>query len=50
MESEHSVKSLRDHYSEVLVSGDMLYVGEVTAPAAWHGYSKEVSNWIKNKL
>lgn len=50
VESEHSAKSLRNRYSEVLISEDMLYVGEVTAPAAWHGYSKEVSDWIKNKL
>lgn len=41
---------LRDKFSRVLESNDMLYVGEVKAPAAWHGYNKEVSNWIKANL
>lgn len=50
VESEQSAKQLRDRYNEVLVADDMLYVGVVEAPAAWHGYSKDVSDWIINKL
>lgn len=50
VESEQSAKQLRDHYNEVLTEEDMLYVGIVQAPAAWHGYSKEVSDWIISKL
>lgn len=50
VESEQSAINLRDHYSTVLSAEDMLYVGLVKAPAAWHGYSQEVSNWIKQKL
>lgn len=50
VESEQSARQLRDHYKEVLVEEDMLYVGIVEAPAAWYGYSKEVSDWIINKL
>lgn len=50
VESEQSARQLRDHYKDVLVEEDMLYVGMVEAPAAWHGYSEEVSEWIKNKL
>ena len=50
VESEQSARQLRDHYKEVLVEEDMLYVGMVEATAAWHGYSKEVSDWIINKL
>lgn len=41
---------LRDKFVRVLDSNDVLYVGEVSAPAAWSGYSKEVSDWIKSKL
>lgn len=41
---------LRDKFKCVLDANDMLYVGEVTAPAAWYGYSKEVSDWIISKL
>jgi len=50
VESEQSARELRDRYKEVLVAEDMLYVGLASAPAAWHGYSKEVSDWIINKL
>lgn len=50
VESEQTAKELRNHYASVLTTTDMLYVGVVTAPAAWHGYSEEVSDWIKNKL
>lgn len=41
---------LRDKFKCALDHNDMLYVGEVTAPAAWYGYSKEVSDWIISKL
>lgn len=50
VESERSARELRDRYNEVLLDEDMLYVGLADAPAAWHGYSKEVSDWILNKL
>lgn len=41
---------LRDKFKCVLDKNDMLYVGEVTAPAAWYGLSKDVSDWIISKL
>lgn len=50
VESDHTAVELRDRYCSVLTNEDMLYVGLVTAPAAWHGYSKEISNWILKKL
>lgn len=50
IESYETAVQLRDKYVAVLDKGDKLYVGEVSAPAAWFGYSEIVSNWIKNKL
>lgn len=50
VESEKTAVELRNRYSSILTATDMLYVGVVTAPAAWHGYSKEVSDWILKKL
>ena len=50
IESDLSVVELRDKFKAALDKDDMLYVGKVTAPAAWVGYSKEVSDWIKAKL
>ena len=48
--SDHSAVELRDKFKRVLDGDDMLYVGRVSAPAAWAGYSKEVTEWIKEKL
>ena len=50
IESYRTAVQLRDRYVAVLDENDKLYVGEVSAPAAWFGYSETVSNWIKNKL
>lgn len=50
IESDQTAVELRDKFKRVLDSNDMLYVGCVTAPAAWTGYSKEVTEWIKEKL
>ena len=50
IESESSARELRDKYKDVLDDNDMLYVGAVSAPAAWYGYSDEVSKWILRKL
>lgn len=50
IESDQTAVELRDKFKRVLDGDDMLYVGRVTAPAAWTGYSKEVTEWIKEKL
>lgn len=50
IESFCTVVELRDKYSQVLGNNDKLYVGLVDAPAAWHGYPRNVTNWIKEKL
>lgn len=50
IQSSLSASALRDRFRKILRNGDILYVGAVSAPAAWYGYSKEVSEWIKAKL
>lgn len=48
--SRSSAVELRDKYKEALDANDKLYVGVASAPAAWTGYSNEVSEWIKEIL
>ncbi len=50
VESEQTAVELRDKFKQALDNDDKLYVGAVSAPAAWVGYSKQVSDWIKEKL
>ncbi len=50
IESNLSAVELRNRFNVALDDDDMLYVGKVTAPAAWHGYSQQVTDWIKAKL
>ena len=41
---------IRDHLQTVLDSNDKLFVGKVSAPAAWYGLGTDVSNWLRDKL
>lgn len=50
IESERTPVELRDRYNSVLLRDDMLYVSIVSAPAAWRGYSQQVTDWIKQKM
>lgn len=50
IESDKTAVELRDIFKAALDSNDKLYVGIVTAPAAWTGMSSGVSEWIKNRL
>lgn len=50
VESELSPVELRDKYKQTLDKDDKLFVGVVSAPAAWVGYSKQITDWIKLKL
>jgi len=50
IETNCSPVELRAKFKKALDSNDMLYVGAVEAPAAWMGYSQQVSDWIKAKL
>ena len=50
VKSNASHTELRDRYKQVLDSNDKLFVGAVSAPAAWYGLSDEVSKWLNNNL
>jgi hypothetical protein len=50
IKSNLSAVELRDRFRVALDKDDSLYVGAVSAPAAWTGYSSEISDWIKNNL
>ena len=50
IESVRTPVELRDRYNTVLNRDDMLYVSQVSAPAAWRGYSQQVTDWIKEKM
>ena len=50
IESEQTAVQLRDKFKRALDYDDVLYVGKVSAPAAWYGYSQQVAAWIKAKL
>lgn len=50
VESNLSAVELRNRYREVLDNNDLLFVGVVSAPAAWYGYSQQITDWIKAKL
>lgn len=50
IESEQTPVALRDKFKRVLLRDDMLFVSLVTAPAAWVGYSQQVTDWIKQKM
>jgi len=50
IESGRTPVELRDRYNAVLLRDDMLYVSQVSAPAAWRGYSQQVTDWIKEKM
>ncbi len=50
IESHRTPVQLRNKFKQVLSKDDVLYVGQVSAPAAWYGYSQQVTDWIKAKL
>lgn len=50
IETDESSISIRDNLKNYLKSGDKLYVGRVTSPAAWFGMSDDASKWIKEHL
>ena len=50
VKSNASHIELRDKYKQALDSNDKLFIGAVSAPAAWYGLSDEVSKWLNNNL
>lgn len=41
---------VRDNLLTILDNNDKLFVGTVSAPAAWSGLGKDVSDWLKDRL
>lgn len=41
---------IRDHLQQGLDKNDQIFVGKISAPAAWFGLGTEVSNWLIDKL
>lgn len=50
IETNKSHVEVRDDLGHHIDGNDKLFVGQLSAPAAWRGYSDEVSNWILTKL
>lgn len=50
IETNDTVVTVRNAMSKYLDNNDRLFVARVSTPAAWYGYSNEVSNWIHSKL
>lgn len=50
VKSDKSAADLRNKYRTVMDDNDKIYVGVVTAPAAWYGMPKDVSDWIVNNV
>ena len=50
VESDKSATDLRNNYKSCLDENDKIYVGRVSAPAAWSGMPHDVSDWIISKL
>ena len=48
--SERSAAEIRDTLVSVLDDNDELLVVKVSAPAAWHGFKKSGSEWLRNHL
>lgn len=45
-----SATQIRDYLINAIDSNDRIFVGILSAPAAWSGMSDEVSRWIINNL
>lgn len=50
IETNDTHVQVRDNLGQVVDGNDKLFVAKVSAPAAWQGYSQEITDWIKAKL
>jgi len=50
IKSNQKHSDIRNYLLHYIDSNDKLLVITVTAPAAWYGLSKNISDWIKNNL
>ena len=50
IKTEETAAQVRDALGVYIDGNDKLFVGTISAPAAWKGLPQEVSEWIKNNL
>lgn len=50
VKSSYSHTELRDKYKQALDANDKLFIGAISAPAAWSGLPDEVSRWLNKNL
>ena len=50
IETTKSHIEIRDNLSTVLDKNDKLFVGLISAPAAWYNLPTDVSDWLRDKL
>ena len=50
VETNASAIEIRNNLKEYIDGNDMLFVGKISAPAAWKGCSDGVTQWINSKL
>ena len=50
IETDQTHIEVRDNLQIVLDSNDKLFVGAVSAPAAWYGLGDDVSKWLIDRL
>lgn len=50
IETNLTAAEVRDELGEFIDGNDRIFVGKISAPAAWKGYSEEITNWIKTKF
>jgi hypothetical protein len=48
--TDATVVSVRDYLWAAMSSGDKIYVGETSAPAAWNNLHNDVSEYLKQNL
>ena len=48
--SSDSAGQIRDNLKPCLDSNDKLFVGKLTGEAAWYGYAKSDTDWLKKHL
>lgn len=50
IKTDETAAQVRDALGVYIDGNDKLFVGTISAPAAWKGMPQEVSEWIKNNL
>lgn len=48
--TEEDHVSIRNNLIKALDNNDKIFVGTLSAPAAWYGLGEEVSSWLRDKV